>query len=165
MVIKTNILPIKRSRTAPRAGDIFAINVSDDFFLFGRVIGAGLGRERAPMPGANLIYVYQLRSAAPVPDLRSMTPDRLLIPPVFINSQPWTRGYFLTVGHHDLQNSDQLQPHCFWSVLRQTYIDGDMVPLAEPAPQCGTWALFSYRWLDDQISDAVGIPRVPESAD
>ena len=25
---------------------------------------------------------------------------------------------------------------------------------------CGEWGLASYRWIDDHISDAMGIPRV-----
>jgi hypothetical protein len=27
---------------------------------------------------------------------------------------------------------------------------------------CGEWALASYRWIDDHVSDALGISRAPE---
>lgn len=162
---RTNIQVIKPSRTAPRAGDIFAIRLPDGTHLFGRVIDADIqDPRRAPMPGAYLIYVYDERSASMEVNASELTPRRLLLPPVFINKIPWTKGYFSTVKHVDLQPSDLLPQHCFWSAGRETYVDENRNPLPRESQPCGDWALSSYRWLDDQISDALGIPRVPDNA-
>lgn len=159
----TNIQVIKASRKQPMSGDVFAIRLPDGSHVFGRVIDADIhDPKRAPMPGSYLIYVYQLRSASIEPEMSELTPDRLLLPPIFINKMPWTKGYFATVGHADPTGADRLRRHCFWRAVSRIYVDENRNSLARKIHPCGDWALSSYRWLDDQISDALGIPRVLE---
>lgn len=157
----TNIRVIRRSRHRPKPGDIFAMQLPDETYLFGRVILTDLPLERAPMPGCNLIYVYKFRSADKDVDPDVLTPDQLLISPLFINRMPWTRGYFEHVAYRELREQDVLRQHCF---LRSNgdYLDDHKRKLPGPIEPCGDWGLNSYRTLDDQVSDAVGIPRVPE---
>ena len=157
---QTNIKVLRRSNKKPQSGDIFAMQLPDDTYLFGRVVGAEL--EPAPMPLSYLIYVYADRSQTKQPALNMLLPDRLLLPPVFINRMPWTKGYFETVWHEDLSNVALLPQHCFWDAARARYVDEQHKPLPSEIQPCGDWGLSSYRWLDDQISDALGIPRVPE---
>jgi hypothetical protein len=90
-----------------------------------------------------------------------LTPDQLLLPPVSINRMPWTKGYFEKIREAALRPEDRLPLHCFrrWP---GDYLDGEGNLLPGPIEPCGDWGLSSYRWLDDQISDALGIPRVPE---
>jgi transposase len=54
--------------------------------------------------------------------------------------------------------------YCFWDAARSRYVDEQLNPLPRELQPCGDWGLSSYRWLDDQISDALGISRVPEDA-
>jgi len=115
------------------------------------------------MPNSYLIYVYGERSTSMEPVLAQLRPDRLLLPPVFINRMPWTRGYFETVTSGALQQGDLLDQHCFWDAARSRYVDENLNVLPGERQPCGDWALSSYRWLDDQVSDALGIPRVPEA--
>ncbi|MGD7708308.1 immunity 26/phosphotriesterase HocA family protein [Microlunatus sp. Y2014] len=161
--VQTNLRVLQASRKKVRPGDVFAMQLPDRTYLFGRVIGADLEPPRAPMPKAYLIYVYQGCSQTIEPDLDALVPDRLLLPPVFINRMPWTKGYFQTVANRDLAEGDLLPQHCFWDALRACYIDEQQNVLPREVPPCGDWGLSSYRWLDDQISDALGIPRVPEA--
>lgn len=160
--VQTNLRVLKPSRKKPRQGDVFAMQLPDETYLFGRVIGAELEPPKAPMPLAYLIYIYDERSSAKAADLALLRPDRLLIPPVFINKMPWTKGYLETVGSAALTRSDLLARHCFWDAARSCYVDENLNVLPGETQPCGDWALSSYRWLDDQVSDAVGIPRVPE---
>lgn len=160
-VIRTNLQVIRPSRDSPEVGDIYVMRLPDATFLFGRVIGANLDREHAPMPGSYLIYIYAARSATPVPDVRALTPMNLLIPPLFINKMPWTRGYFAKVENSRLTSKDLLEEHSFWSAGRQHYRDLDGNVLTRPTHMSGQFALMSYRMLDDMVSDAVGLPRVP----
>jgi hypothetical protein len=157
---QTNLKLLRRSYEQPEPGDIFAMQLPDDAYLFGRVIGAEL--QPAPMPHCYLIYVYADRSPNKKPALELLRPDRLLIPPVFINRMPWTKGYFENVDHQDLRDVHLLKQHCFWDAARARYLDLQQNPLPSEVQPCGDWALSSYRWLDDQVSDALGIPRVPE---
>lgn len=161
---ETNIKVIKRSTKKPDPGDAFAIQLSDDTFIFGRVIGAELGPPMAPMSLAYLIYVYNVRSLEKELDLDALTPSNLILPPVFINRMPWTKGYFEKVGHQDLEPGHRLTQHRFWDAARSRFVDERQQPLPHEVQPCGDWGLSSYRWLDDQISDALGIPRVPEDA-
>jgi hypothetical protein len=154
----TNIRVLKPSRKKPADGDIFALQLPDDQYLFGRVIYADLSLENAPMPGSHLIYVYDHVSREKRPALHRLKPDRLLLPPIFINRMPWTKGYFETVDTQPLSDGDLLAQHCFrrWT---GDYVDEQRHRLPAPVEPCGEWGLSSYRWLDDQLSDKLGIPR------
>ena len=158
----TNLRVLKPSRKQPQAGDVFAMQLPDKTYLFGRVIGAELEPPKAPMPLSYLIYVYSERSDSKEPDLATLRPDRLLLPPLFINRMPWTKGYFEPVATRALTPGDLLERHCFWSAARGCYVDENRNVLPGESQPCGDWALMSYRWLDDHVSDAVGIPRVPD---
>ena len=85
---RTNIQVMEPSRTQIKPGDVFAMRLPSEQHLFGRVIEVDIPSGRAPMPGANLVYVYQNLSPSRDPDVGSLTPDNLLIPPLFINRLP-----------------------------------------------------------------------------
>jgi hypothetical protein len=80
----------------------------------------------------------------------------------YANRMPWTKGYFETVGHSPIVEGDLLAQHCFLSAARGRYFDENFNELPGPVEPCGDWALSSYRWLDDQIADALGVDRAPE---
>jgi Immunity protein 26 len=159
--VKSNLQILTPTRKMPRVGDIFVMQLLTGRFLFGRVILADLPRDRAPMPGSYLIYVYDVAADGKEPPIHQLSADRLLFSPLFINRLPWTKGYFENVGHADLKEADKLPVHCFRDT-RGRYLDEQGRPLAHVAEPCGDWALASYRSLDDRISDALGIPRVAD---
>ncbi|MDP9273013.1 MAG: immunity 26/phosphotriesterase HocA family protein [Chloroflexota bacterium] len=162
MSIKTNLRVLKRTRANPAPGDVFAMLLPDEDYLFGRVILADLPSSRAPMPTANLVYIYDVRETAKSPPLDLLKPQRLLIAPQFINRMPWSKGYFENVALRPLQESDVLQQHCFWDPLRKVFRDEAGEVVGRRTEPCGVWGLGSYRMIDDLISDALGIKRVPE---
>ncbi len=115
------------------------------------------------MPTANLIYIYRVEQQTPTPaPLHELAPTKLLIPPQFTNRLPWTRGYFQNVAQLPLGPYDLLDEHCFWDVTRKTYRDQLGAFRATRSEPCGDWLLGSYRFIDDLISDALGIDRAPE---
>jgi hypothetical protein len=116
------------------------------------------------MPGSYLIYVYEDIKENGSPERGALRPDMLLLPPIFINRLPWTKGYFHTVAHWPLRAHDLLPRHCF-SHFSGKYVDENGENLPGPTEPCGEWVLMSYRMLDDLVSDAVGIPRAPEDPD
>lgn len=163
--VQINLRVIRRSRKLPRAGDVFAMQVPDERYLFGRVIAADLPSGRAPMPDAHLLYIYNTLRKDKAVDPQGLRPSELLLPPVFTNSMGWTRGHFETLTNQPLKVDDLLEQHCFWDVLREEYVDEYMNVLPGRAEPCGLWGLGSYRAIDDMISDALGIPRVPVDPD
>ena len=167
VVVQTNLRVLKKSRRAPEPGDVFAAQLPDGGYLFGRVILANVPQRSAPMPGANLIYIYSHRSPAPTIDEGKLLPGRLLLPPVWTNNLAWTKGYFYTVANQPLRTFDLLRQHCFRRValrpgVPEKFLDEGGLELKHRYEPCGEWALASYRWIDDHVSDAMGVPRVPD---
>jgi hypothetical protein len=157
----TNLQVQRRANKPQREGDIFRLLLPDGLFLSGRVVGANLPSGRAPMPSAHLLYIYSHRTKDPVPDITQLRPDRLLLPPFFTNLMLWTKGYAVTFEHVEIAAGDLLTQHCFRDSFYGRYVDEVGRPLEERHEPCGEWDLGSYRKLDDLISDALGIERVP----
>lgn len=104
-----------------------------------------------------------------------------MIPPIFINNLPWSKGYFETVANVPLNNDDLFKNHVFWNPMakRQFYVDqynqeiksklpwkygffektstGKSMKLYESFSPVGFSALSSYRSFDDRISNILGI--------
>jgi hypothetical protein len=161
----TNLQLIKRSRHVPASGDVFAMLLPKGTYLFGRVVLAEGLQGKGPMPCANLVYIYAPQFTEKDPDLERLTSHHLLIPPVWTNRLGWIKGIFQTVENHPLREHDLLRQHCFLDSFRGIYLDERGRKLPFRVDPCGEWGLVSYRWIDDHISDALGIPRVPESPD
>ena len=161
IVVMTNLQFQKRTVKKPIIGDIFSLMLPGSTFLFGLVIGADLPSGRAPMPGSYLLYVYADQSPNPEPDLDNLSAERLLIAPFFTNRMLWTKGYAQTIGNMKISAARLLPQHCFKDLLLERYYDEQGRTLPRRYEPCGSWGLGSYRKLDDLISDALGIERVP----
>lgn len=156
----TNLEVLKPSRSKPKAGDIFAMRLGDEF-RFGRVISTE-ALAGWSMPGAILIYVFRTSaSELTVPEEDVTRIDNLLIAPVMTNRIPWSRGYFQTIGNRPLAPADVLAQHSFRS-SNGRYFDEGARELPGPVEPCGDWGLHSYRTIDDEISGALGLPTAPE---
>lgn len=146
------------SRKRLRPGDVFCVLPADGQYVFGRVIDVDLPYPPAPAPGANLVYVYDVRGDSKTPPPRdALTPDRLLIGPVFINRLGWSRGFIETVDHYELEPDDRLAQHCFHDFYLG-FVDERGEPLPGPVEPCGAWGLASYLALDKEIHEALGMP-------
>ncbi|WP_460853404.1 Imm26 family immunity protein [Nocardioides montaniterrae] len=154
---QTNLRVLKASRKKPEPGDIFALQPARDLFLFGQVV---LADFYGPMPNTYLIYVYDHKSASSEPDLGKLVPERLLVAPLFINRIPWTKGLFENVTRREL-DGHVLQHHRFRDWNGQVVDEHGEVSVARRG-LVGQYALSSYRWLDDHVSDALGIRRAAE---
>jgi len=137
------------------------MQLPDERCLFGRVILVDLPIEKAPMPTSNLLYIYKDLFDTKTPDIGRLVPDRLLIPPVFTNRLGWAKGVFETIDNRPLQPGDLLPQHCFRDFSGR-YYDENMNVLPAPVEPCGSWGLASYLYIDDQISEALGLPPVSE---
>jgi hypothetical protein len=159
--VATNLQVLSPSRKKPKPGDVFAMQLTDDQFVFGRVVSTEAHAGPA-MPGAVLIYVYRTRSdTKEVPAAEEMRPDRLLVSPIMTNKQPWSKGYFETLANVPLGEDDVLDQHCFrrWD---GRYLDEDLNELPGPREPVGDYGVHSFRTIDDEISDALGFERAPD---
>ncbi|KAB2342932.1 hypothetical protein F8566_35800 [Actinomadura rudentiformis] len=116
----------------------------------------------SPMPGDNLIYIYSRKSKEKSVDPDALSSDKLLIPPTFINRQPWLKGYFENVANVPLKESDVLVKHCFYDPLKKVYVTDAREILTDLIEPCGFFALNSYRTIGDSLSDALGVARADD---
>jgi len=153
-----NIAVLKKSRRRLKEGDIFVMLPPDGLYLFGRVID--MNARVFTDIGWNLVYFYKARSQEKtnVPDLSR---GKLLIPPLITNRLAWSLGYFEHVQHQPLAAQDRLPQHCFKDD-RGWYFDERGNRLPGPIEPVGQWSLWSYRTIDDAISQALGIPLAPD---
>lgn len=143
----------------PELGDVFEAHIGGRN-ITGLVVGANLrGAKEAPMEGASLIYLYDpSKVKGGVPD-GPLQPSDLLVPPIFTNQRPWTHGYFRKVKSIEVAEDQRLEHHCFWRVSTNQYVDERLNVLPAKIDPCGLWGLVSTEWIDDHLSDALGIPR------
>jgi hypothetical protein len=161
---KTNLKILKPSRQAPKEGDVFVMLPPDGKYLFGRVISTR-AKAGPSMPNAILIYIFRTRSKEKnPPSPADLVPSNLLLPPVMTNRLPWSRGYFESLSTEPIAAGQALPRHCFRS-MGGAYYDESSRILARPLDPCGDWGLHSYRTIDDQVSDSLGIARVPDDGD
>src|SRR5882672_5213718 len=113
MAVKTNLRVLQKSRLPPEQGEVFVMQLPNENYLFGRVVCADAARDRAPMPGANLIYIFGRQYSAVNPVSADLRPINLLIPPLWTNNLPWSKGYFKKVETRALEPFDVLRQHCF----------------------------------------------------
>jgi hypothetical protein len=157
----TNLQILVPSRKALKAGDIFVCRPAGRAFFFGRVVATDACI--ATMQNCILLYVFAIESETKAPPER-LSAMQLLIPPLMTNRLPWSRGYFEIVAHRAFEPGERLAVHCFKEPGRQPvrYWDEYNHELLEKREPCGIHALKSYRTIDDAISDALGIPKVPD---
>jgi hypothetical protein len=153
-----NLRVLKPSRRPPKPGDVFALSPAADVFVFGRVVDpvAVLGSITAV-----LLYVYTAVRSAPTPPLEELVREKLLIPPLFTNRLPWSRGYFDTLAWEPLEERDVLPQHCFRD-SRGWLFDDHGNRLQQAVEPVGIYMLDSFRTIDDSVCDALGIPRAPD---
>lgn len=131
-------------------------------FIFGCVVVADPGMSFTPCPGRNLLYFYDHRGKSADPNIELLNPNRLLIPPVWTNRRGWTMGYYRTIGRRRLLRSDYATQHCFSDSFFKRYVDERGSRLSRRTEPCGIWGIASYRWIDDRISEALGIALAPD---
>ena len=125
--------------------------------MFGRVIRTD--SMVGPFP-AFLIYLYGATADRELP-LPVLDRKHLLLPPLFTNRLPWVHGLFKTIARKELTRSDTFHVHSFKHPVSGKFFDDRGRVLSAPSKPIGTYALDSYRTIDDDISDALGIPQVP----
>lgn len=155
----TNMQPFEKSRKRPKVGDVFVIHIPQAGFLFGRLISTeAVWTHSSSAKGANLVYIYAGSHGSPEATFND-SPDNLLIAPIFTNNLPWSRGYFKTIRNEEIQPHQKLSRHAFKSFSQGKYFDELGRQVLEPQEPIGVFALDSFATIDDQISDALGIPR------
>lgn len=158
MGISMNLLKLHPSRHKPKTGDVFAMLLCDQEYLFGRVIAT----DAIAIPGhaGVLVYIYSAR-ACNIDAPPCLSPDSLLIPPLITNVLPWSKGYFQHVISRELKPEDRLPQHSF-RYFNDEIVDEYMRPVGASSGPIGEQGLESFRTIDDAVSAALGMPLAPD---
>jgi hypothetical protein len=155
-----NLEVLKKSKKSLRPGDIFVLKPKGHNYYFGRVIDTNAQSGFGPVK-AMLIYIYNATSKDKnhIPELRK---DNLLIPPTMINRLGWSKGYFENVAFRNLSEDDIMNIHCFWDPMFKKYMNERGEELDGPYEPVCLYGLGNYRVVDDNVSEALGIPLAPD---
>jgi hypothetical protein len=136
-------------------GDVFLLQLEDASYRFGRIVKLGESGAQGRFPGGILAYIYDVASNLPDPDLASLTPDRLLLPPVLHDELGMAAGYFRTIAHEELKAVHLLEQHCFYDAGTEGYVDeGDSI-IAERSEPCGWFALTNFEHFQHELDEAL----------
>ena len=150
-----NLKVLRRTRKPICAGDIFAMQVEEGHYLFGRVIRTDA--MLMDIKDCILIYIFRAvsRDKHVIPALDK---DNLLVAPILTGPYMWTKGYFETVEHRSLTSHDVLPQHCFHSIRwGASYMDADNNRLPGRTEPCGSYAITLSQGIDRAVSRALGL--------
>lgn len=101
-----------------------------------------------------LIYIYEYFRHDKVIS-ENLEKEKLLIPPIIVNNQPWSRGYFETIGNVPVTESEKKLEFAFWDVLRKEYVDIHGKAVKNKPEYCGIYGLGSYGVVGKDVQKAL----------
>ncbi len=107
---------IKRSKSIPKIGDVFEIKPNEDTKLYGIVINAPVKNRN----GNDLILIFVMKMNSNIYDFK-FTEDELLIPPMIVGTEYWSKGYFFNTGEMLSVPSDI--DYGFYDIIDKKYVD------------------------------------------
>ena len=148
---------MKGQRRQHQVGDIFVLQLEHDAsFRYGRIIKIGTPTREARFPGGLLAYVYTPAFTTLATGNPSLTPDMLLMPPLFTHGWMWHHGYFRTVSYEPLEDSDLIPQHCFYSAHHDWYVDENDRLLRRRYEPCGWFSLATLPDFESELASALG---------
>lgn len=110
---------IKRKRIVPQKGDVFLVSPKKDLFFKGVVVNSNINN----INGEELFLIFILRDKMKMPDIINSSIDisELLIDPVIVGKEYWTRGYFYNTGD-TIEISSEID-YGFYSIGKGKFMD------------------------------------------
>lgn len=148
------LITMKKSMKKPQEGDIFVLQPQKMVFYFGKVIQTDLKTIDSFIKGMTLIYIYEYSRHDKVL-LKNLEEENLLIAPMIVNNQPWSRGYFETIGNVPVSEKEKKLEFAFWDVLREEYVDLYGQVVKNRPKYCSIYGLGSYGSVGKEVQKAL----------
>lgn len=141
------------TRKRPRPGDIFIQRlVSSGLYIPGLVVKEKVGYASKFI----LLYFANVLSEKRTSQVGvEAFKDNLLIPPLITNKQGWLKGYFETIEHAKVAESDLLPVHCFEGNQPGTYYNEYEERLEQRVEPCGFGGIWGLLEIADTLAEAV----------
>ncbi|MBQ8527048.1 MAG: immunity 26/phosphotriesterase HocA family protein [Lachnospiraceae bacterium] len=149
-----NLLIIKKSSKKPKEGDVFVLQPVKNLFYFGKVIQTNLKSVDSFVNGMSLIYVYKHCSVDKILP-NGLENEELLIAPMIVNNQPWSKGFFETIGNIKVTESERKIDFAFWDVLQKKFVDIDGQEILHTPKYSSTYGLGSFGIIGKEVQKAI----------
>ncbi|MBE6754655.1 MAG: hypothetical protein E7559_09980 [Ruminococcaceae bacterium] len=156
------LIAMHKSRKKPCVGDVFVLQPFSGTFYFGKVIQSDLQSDDSFIRGMFLVYIYDYSSTKKeiVTDFEN---SDFLIAPMIINTQPWLKGYFETIGNIPVTVQERNVEYGFWDVIKKHYVDIKGNVLDSPPKYHSIYGLGSYGIITKEVFKALGSDNALES--
>lgn len=110
---------IKKKRSYPEIGDIFQVNPRGDSILHGVVVNNHINN----INGDDLLFILMFKPDVSVDEAleKGVSKEDLLIDPVMVGKEYWTRGYFYTFSH--TEQIANVKNYGFYSIGKRKFFD------------------------------------------
>lgn len=147
---------IKKKRIYPEIGDVFEIRPNEDIILYGVVINNHINN----INGKDLILVMIFKQNVNVDDTMNdgIKPEDLLISPVMVGKEYWSRGYF-----HNVKNTgyiNNIHNYGFYSIGKDKFLDEFGNELDEIPQLIGTYGVATIFGISIEITQELIIAGI-----
>lgn len=115
-------LSLKRSRKKINLGDVFAMRISDGFYIFGQVIATDINSYDGAIDCMVVFYKLKSNDLYLPKNIDSLNEVEFLIDmPFLVNKVSWTSGIFQNVANFEVP--DKIKPYFFESFMKDGVVD------------------------------------------
>lgn len=139
---------IKRKQMYPEVGDIFQLNPRGEIFLKGIVVNNHINN----INGDDLILIFIFKPDSNVDEVlkKDVVNEDLLISPVIVGKEYWTRGYFYNVSKNmDVKN---IRNYGFYSIGKGKFFDEYGTELRKEPSLLGTYGVATITGIANEVN-------------
>lgn len=149
-----------RSASRPVAGDFVGLQVIDGRWVCGRIIATDAWTSVYADVWQECILLYLYSAVfAEQPKMSQVEGLRdLLVPPMILAREPWSRKFVKRIGNRKVKPADRLPRHCFqWCSNPPTYFNEYGHQWRQRFEPCGQLCVTLLGGLEYEIANAVGV--------
>ena len=139
---------IQRKRIYPEVGDVFLLNPRDEFFLKGIVVNNHINN----INGEDLILVLIFKPDMNVDEVlkKGVEKEDLLITPVIVGKEYWTRGYFNNISNN--MDVKKIRDYGFYSIGKGKFLDEFGTEIQKEPSLLGTYGVATITGIAKEIN-------------
>ena len=138
---------IQRKRIYPEAGDVFLLNPWDEIFLKGIVVNNHINN----INGEDLILILIFKPDTNIDEAlkKGVKKEDLLIAPVIVGKEYWTRGYFNNIANNrDVKN---IREYGFYSIGKGKFLDEYGTEILKEPALLGTYGVATITGIAKEV--------------
>lgn len=139
---------IKKKRIYPQIGDVFIIKTKEDLILQGIVINNHINN----INGDDLVLIMIFKLGVNVDEVIAgdIKNDDLLVSPVMVGKEYWTRGYFHNIANNS--NTSNIKNYGFYNIGKGKFVDEYGNELADEPQLLGAYGVATIFGIAYEIN-------------